>query len=278
MNKFNIKPFHSKGYENVNLEVKGTQEFLGKQIPVIYGGFGKGQKVVLAKTIAEIHQVEVKYINKLINNNRTRFKEGIDVIDIKNCSSSEEPQLNQLGFTQMQIAKANNIYLLSERGYAKLIKIMDSDLAWEIHEQLVDEYFSMREERFNPYANLSPELQSIIMLDQKQQMLEQQVQTVQQKVNEIEENAKLDPAEYSLVSKRVSSRVYEVQKERQMNLNKKQIGELFRALNRDILEITGVKTRTQLRQKHLDMVLDFINDWYPSRAAMFNINQMSLEI
>lgn len=223
MNKFNIKPFHSKGYENVNLEVKGTQEFLGKQIPVIYGGFGKGQKVVLAKTIAEIHQVEVKYINKLINNNHTRFKDGIDVIDIKNCSSSEEPQLNQLGFTQMQIAKANNIYLLSERGYAKLIKIMDSDLAWEIHEQLVDEYFSMREERFNPYANLSPELQSIIMLDQKQQMLEQQVQTVQQKVNEIEENAKLDPAEYSLVSKRVSSRVYEVQKERQMNLNKNKL-------------------------------------------------------
>ncbi|MFQ7058659.1 MAG: ORF6C domain-containing protein [Turicibacter sanguinis] len=101
---------------------------------------------------------------------------------------------------------------------------------------------------------------------------------VERRVEQMEENAKLDPAEYSLVSKRVSSRVYEVQKERQMNLNKKQIGELFRALNRDILEITGVKTRTQLRQKHLNMVLDFINDWYPSRAAMFNINQMSLEI
>ena len=153
-------------------------------------------------------------------------------------------------------------------------------LQWKL--QYIEAFNKMEEQikqaSHNPYANLSPELQSIIMLDQKQQMLEQQVQTVQQKVNEIEENAKLDPAEYSLVSKRVSSRVYEVQKERQMNLNKKQIGELFRALNRDILEITGVKTRTQLRQKHLDMVLDFINDWYPSRAAMFNINQMSLEI
>ena len=153
-------------------------------------------------------------------------------------------------------------------------------LQWKL--QYIEAFNKMEEQikqaSHNPYANVSPELQSIIMLDQKQQMLEQQVQTVQQKVNEIEENAKLDPAEYSLVSKRVSSRVYEVQKERQMNLNKKQIGELFRALNRDILEITGVKTRTQLRQKHLDMVLDFINDWYPSRAAMFNINQMSLEI
>lgn len=32
----------------------------------------------------------------------------------------------------MQIAKSKNIYLLSERGYAKLIKIMDTDLAWEM--------------------------------------------------------------------------------------------------------------------------------------------------
>ena len=123
----------------------------------------------------------------------------------------------------------------------------------------------------NPYAQLSKEFQAIIMHDEK-------IMKLERRVEQMEENAKLDPAEYSLVSKRVSSRVYEVQKERQMNLTKKQIGELFRALNRDILEITGVKTRTQLRQKHLNMVLDFINDWYPSRAAMFNINQMSLEI
>lgn len=123
----------------------------------------------------------------------------------------------------------------------------------------------------NPYQHLSKEFQAIIMHDEK-------IMKLERRVEQMEENAKLDPAEYSLVSKRVSSRVYEVQKERQMNLNKKQIGELFRALNRDILEITGVKTRTQLRQKHLNMVLDFINDWYPSRAAMFNINQMSLEI
>ena len=275
MSNINITPFYSKGYENVNLEVKGTQEFLGKEIPVIYGGFGSNQKVVSAKTVAEIHGMEVKHVNELINNNIKRFKEGIDIIDVIN-DDNFKVVVNDLGLKGSNRTK--NIYLLSERGYAKLIKIMDSDLAWDIHDQLMDEYFSMREERFNPYANLSPELQSIIMLDQKQQLLEQQVQTVQQKVNEIEENAKLDPAEYSLVSKRVSSRVYEVQKERQMNLNKKQIGELFRALNRDILEITGVKTRTQLRQKHLNMVLDFINDWYPSRAAMFNINQMSLEI
>ena len=45
----------------------------------------------------------------------------------------------------MQKSKAEHIYSLSERGYAKLIKIMDTDLAWEIHDKLIDEYFTMRE-------------------------------------------------------------------------------------------------------------------------------------
>ena len=284
-NEIKLNVSQSRGYENVNLEVKGTQEFLGKEIPVIYGGFGANQKVVLAKTIAEIHETDSRTINQTINRNITRFKQGVDVMDLGITLSDTE--LKGLGFSQQALnsykglrakGQGGNIYLLSERGYAKLIKIMDSDLAWEIHDQLMDEYFSMREERVNPYANLSPELQSIIMLDQKQQVLEQNQTKLNQRVTELEENVKLEPGEYGLVSKRVSKRVYEVQKERQMNLNKKQIGELFRALNKDILEITGVKTRTQLRQKHLDMVLDFIDDWYPSKATMFNINQMSLDI
>ncbi len=135
----------SRGYED--LEIKGTQEFMGRAIPVIYGGFGNGQKVVLAKTIAEIHGMEVKHVNELINRSLNRFKGGVDLLDLKVVVQNDHNLLREFGFTQMQISKANNIYLLSERGYAKLIKIMDSDLAWEIHDQLMDEYFSMREEK-----------------------------------------------------------------------------------------------------------------------------------
>ena len=50
------------------LQIKGTQEFLGVNIPVIHGGFGENQKVMLAKTISEVHGVELRKINELINN------------------------------------------------------------------------------------------------------------------------------------------------------------------------------------------------------------------
>lgn len=53
--------------------------------------------------------------------------------------------LQELGYAKQSITQAEHIYLLSERGYAKLIKIMDTDLAWEIHDKLIDEYFTMCE-------------------------------------------------------------------------------------------------------------------------------------
>ena len=42
-----------------SIELKGTQEFMGKEIPVIEGGFGAGKKCLTDKTISEIHSMKV---------------------------------------------------------------------------------------------------------------------------------------------------------------------------------------------------------------------------
>lgn len=125
-----------------NIVVKGTQEFLGIEIPIIEGGFGEDKRCLTDKTIAEIHQMENKNIRARITSNIKRFKENIDYIDIKRVYDVNT--LVHLGYAKQSITQAKNIYLLSERGYAKLIKIMDNDLAWEIHDELMDEYFAMR--------------------------------------------------------------------------------------------------------------------------------------
>ena len=127
-----------------NLIVKGTQEFLGKEIPVIEGGFGEGQKVILTKTIAEIHDVEVKEINKLINSNIKEFKFGIDILDLK-TGDYKEPVLQKGLLTKAQWGNSNNIYLLSEQGYFALVQLMRTEKAKEIRKQLRREYFKMRE-------------------------------------------------------------------------------------------------------------------------------------
>lgn len=115
----------------------GKIEFTG-----IEGGFGNDKKAMLVKDIAQIHERQVKEINKLINNNHNRFRTGIDLLDLKQVISNN--LFSDYGFTKAQWGNANHIYLLSERGYAKLLKILDDDKAWYIYDQLVDNYFNMR--------------------------------------------------------------------------------------------------------------------------------------
>ena len=129
---------------NNKLIVKGTQEFLGKEIPVLEGGFGEGQKVMLAKTIAEIHEKEVKEINKLINDNIEEFKFGIDILDLK-TGDYKEPVLQKGLLTKAQWGNSNKIYLLSEQGYFALVQLMRTEKAKEIRKELRREYFKMRE-------------------------------------------------------------------------------------------------------------------------------------
>lgn len=68
----------------------------------------------------------MKRINELINRNRKRFKDGIDIIDLL-VDENFKVVLNDLNFSTKTISNSNNIYLLSERGYAKLLKILEDE-------------------------------------------------------------------------------------------------------------------------------------------------------
>ena len=126
----------------MGLQVTGVQSFMGKEIPVVEGGFGEGKKCICDNTIGRIHNQSVREIRRRINDNIGKFEEYVDFIDLKGVA--ETHTLTNLGYSKQSITQAKHIYLLSERGYAKLIKIMDTPLAWEVYNKLIDEYFTMR--------------------------------------------------------------------------------------------------------------------------------------
>lgn len=126
------------------LKVLGQEKIGQYEFTGIEGGFGEDKRAMLVRDIAMIHESTVKRINELINRNRKRFKDGIDIIDLL-VDENFKVVLNDLNFSTKTISNSNNIYLLSERGYAKLLKILEDDKAWEIYDELVDNYFNMRE-------------------------------------------------------------------------------------------------------------------------------------
>lgn len=100
-----------------NLILKGKTKVEGMEFHHIEGGFGEKEKSMLVKDIADIYGRELKTINQAINMNRKRFRNNIDIIDLKG-TEFEVNLIDHNILSKMMISKSNNIYLLSERGEA----------------------------------------------------------------------------------------------------------------------------------------------------------------
>ena len=104
----------------------------------------------------------------------------------------------------------------------------------------------------------------------------QRIDAIEEQVTDLKENATLNPGEYGYIGRRINQRVSEVAKG-YGDITQEQRGKLYKDINQGVKAITGVSTRTQLRTKHYEVVLEFINDWEPSTATKMQVRQTSFE-
>lgn len=126
------------------LKTNGTQKFMGIDIPIIEGGFGKNSKLVSAKSVAEIHDMRISDVNASIRRliDKHRLKEYVDYFNLLSETVSLRELAVSLGMCSSNRTK--DAFVLSERGYSKLVKSMDDDKSWDVMDKFIDEYFSMR--------------------------------------------------------------------------------------------------------------------------------------
>lgn len=255
----------------MNLKVTGIEKIGEYEFTGVEGGFGEGKRALLIKDIADIHDTDVRIINQTINRNRKRFKDGIDIIDLKQVTDSDV--FLEYGFTRAQWGNAKNIYILSERGYAKLLKILEDDTAWDIYDELVDGYFNMRNEQFK----LPTDPMDILALTFKaQENTNIRVAKIETDVKDLKDLKKLEPGEYNYLGTAVSNKIFSVLEE--LALNKKTQAPLRKELSKNINELAGVRTRTQIKQKDFDKLLDFIDRWQPSTITVDKAKEIQLKL
>ena len=105
----------------------------------------------------------------------------------------------------------------------------------------------------------------------------QRVDELDTRVADLEENTVLSAGDYGYISRRINQRVSEVARGFG-KLTQEQRGKLHKDINSGVKAVTGVSTRTQLRNRHYETVLDFINDWEPSTATKMQVRQMTLDL
>lgn len=167
------------------LKIIGKQSVAGVSFTGIEGGFGEGKRALLLKELSEIHDQELKELNRRINENRKRFIDGKDIIDLLSGSNPLREFAKENGWIGSN--RAQNVFILSERGYSKLLKILEDDKAWELYDQFVDDYFQMRQQLDT--SKLSPELQmfntilqSLAKAELEQKQLANEVQGIREVV------------------------------------------------------------------------------------------------
>ena len=167
-----------------NLKIIGTQVLNNIKMKIIEGGFGENQKCILASDIAMQHGYQTKYINQCINRELKRFNEN-DLVDLK-TGCSEQPR-KILELTKTQWGNSKNIFLLSERGYTKLVAMMDNnnEKKWEVMDKLIDGYFHMRE-KIKEIKNKEYSQEDIMMYQlQEQKKMKERLNKVESNIEDI---------------------------------------------------------------------------------------------
>lgn len=253
------------GSRKPNVRVNGLVDVKGMKFHDIEGGFGEGKKAMLVKEIAEIHRREFKHINEAINKNRTRFTNNIDIVDLKSVDLIDRDLLNTLGFSNSSIANANNIYLLSERGYSKLLKILEDDFAWEQYDKLVDGYFNMREKVNSGQSRPLTTEETLELQFKYAKEIREKVDNVDSRVTTLEERMTIETGAQKVLQDLVNNRVKVVLGGKDTPAYKELAKKTYSQCWRNFKNVLQVASYKDTPVKDFDLAKKVIIDWQPNR-------------
>lgn len=126
---------------------------MNKLVPVEF----KNQRIMTTKVLAEQYGTEETNIKTNFNNNKDRFIEGKHYYQLTGDELKEFKRVvNDINDPSIKFASI--LTLWTEKGAARHAKILDTDEAWEVYEELEETYFRVKEVAQN-ISQLSPELQ-----------------------------------------------------------------------------------------------------------------------
>ncbi|OSP86513.1 hypothetical protein B9W73_09615 [Lactococcus lactis] len=228
-----------------------------------------GQRVLTTQQIAGGYGTKKRTIVDNFGNNKSRFKEGkhfflLDGEELKKFKDNNE-NFGVVG------NRAPKLYLWTEKGALLHAKSLGTDEAWDMYDILVDTYFKVQEQQVPLTLD-----QQIAAIATGYGSVKEELVEVKDRVSDLEENAPLSAGEYNYIGSRINQRVAEVARG-YGKITREQRGKLFKDINQGVKVVTGVSTRTQLRAKHFDTVVDFTNNWEPSTATKMQLRQMSFD-
>ncbi|EGO2586427.1 phage regulatory protein [Enterococcus faecalis] len=164
--------------------------------------------------------------------------------------------------------------IMNRDGFTLLAMGFTGQKALKFKLKYIEAFNRMEKEIQQPKLPTSKRELALLALSANEETNER-VDVIEKEVANLKNNQKIDAGDYSYLSRRVHQRVAEVAKGFG-KITKEQRSKLYKDINSGIKQITGVGSRSQLREKHYETVIEYINDWEPSTATKTVVRQMSL--
>jgi len=145
----------------------------------------QGKRVLTTERLASAFEATEKNIQVNFANNGSRFIEGVHFFKI--VGSELRELKNEPDYIGLVGKRASHLILWTERGVARHAKILDTDTAWEIYEQLEDTYFAVRQQReMTPAEMFLHNAQMMVTIERQQAEHAEALKTIGAQIEKVE--------------------------------------------------------------------------------------------
>ncbi|MEG0732391.1 MAG: antA/AntB antirepressor family protein [Vagococcus sp.] len=185
------------------------------------------------------------------------FTENVDFVGCKVFNALAKQELQDHALT-LDMAKEISMIQRSEKG------------------KQARQYFIKVEKEHKQFKIPTNPMEVLELTFAAQKNTDKKVDQVVERVTELEENVTIDPGDYGYLTRRINKAVFQELEIKRFSKHKQQVDLFYKDINKGIHEITGVKTRSKLKQKQFDAVDSFITNWTPSTATITLAEQIEL--
>ncbi|MEB6088073.1 ORF6N domain-containing protein [Enterococcus casseliflavus] len=228
------------------------------------------QRLLTTEQLAEFYGATPKNIRDNFQNNRDKFMEGkhyfrLEGDDLRAFKNDTE----NIGIVGNRV---NQLILYTKRGASRHSKMLGTDKAWDMFDELEESYFNPKQQIEIPTTT-----RGLIQLAlEGNQETNQRIDGINERLIDIEENKLITTEDKGTIDGAVRDKVYRICREQHLGQDAKSM--LYKDLGSSIKQLFNVPNRGRIKDKDFRKALSFINHWEPSSVTKERINQIQTEL
>lgn len=222
-------------------------------------------RVLTTQQVAEAYQTSTDIVTRNFNRNKNRYTEGKHYF----CLKGEELRAFKANGQIDLLPSVNTLYLWTQKGCLLHAKSLNTDIAWEVYDQLVDNYFDKNRPQQAP-TTIPGQIQ---LLAQGYVELETKIDSVKKDLESFKNDMPILGIEETKISKAVKKKGIECLGGKESNayndrsLRSKLYSDLHRQLRREF----DVSTYKAIKCNPTETALSIIQHYVPPLVLLETI-------